>query len=495
MYSDASERPFPHSGDMALMDSIELTTGSVSSPSFPVSGLYESLAAGMPSPDLCARAVNYLRACISELKDTYDDLPSSLEGLQDWMQASAERATVQYGQYLDGRKAGAPRRYFTNRAHALYFLRVVAPTKLVDGAWLYGLLPHWRNPRLADLLRTYVEELGEGAPDKNHVLLYRQLLARYGLDSTEGLDDSFYVQGTIQLALACSANEFLPEVIGFNLGYEQLPLHLMITAYELNELGIDPYYFTLHITVDNSDTGHAKRAVHAVAANMPRIGDAGEFWRRVKDGYKLGNAGTGTCDVIDGFDIEAEVVRIFSHKSAAGHGAHSDYCRVGGRAVNDWLARAEDIPAFLEALKAAGWIRMDMPVGQSRFWQLLQGERAEMFGVFSSYELQVIHDWLRGEASYDGLAYTEQPTPDGQARRPSFRVAERLAAARGRRMTTTTPSDDLLDSDLQSLNTQLPRLDPDGQTALLIEAMAPSLHWTPAGLMATRVFCERWGAH
>jgi hypothetical protein len=65
-----------------------------------------------------------------------------------------------------------------------------------------------------------------------------------------------------------NAEKFLPEVIGFNLGYEQLPLHLLITAYELKELHIDPYYFTLHITVDNADSGHAKQAVDAVFSAM-----------------------------------------------------------------------------------------------------------------------------------------------------------------------------------------------------------------------------------
>ena len=77
--------------------------------------------------------------------------------------------------------ASGPRRYFSTRAHALFVLRSIAPTKLADGAWLYGLLQHWRNPRLSDLVRTYVEELGEGLPDKNHVLLYRNLLARHAL--------------------------------------------------------------------------------------------------------------------------------------------------------------------------------------------------------------------------------------------------------------------------------------------------------------------------
>ena len=96
-------------------------------------------------------------------------------------------------------------------------------------------------------------------------------------------------------------------MIGFNLGYEQLPLHLLITAYELNELGLDPYYFTLHVTVDNADTGHARRAVAGVLDAMPRFGDAGEFWRRVRDGFRLNDLGAGTNDVIRGFDQQQDV--------------------------------------------------------------------------------------------------------------------------------------------------------------------------------------------
>ncbi|MDO9360584.1 MAG: iron-containing redox enzyme family protein [Polaromonas sp.] len=438
-------------------------------------------------------AARYLRERISELEPAACDLPTTPQELEAWMHASAQQATERYSQYLEERKAGAPRRYFSNRAHALYFLRTAAPTKLVDGAWLYGLVRHWRNPRFSDLLKTYVEELGDGDAGKNHVVIYRRLLARYGLDTLEDIDESFYTQGVIQSALACSAQDFLPEVIGFNLGYEQLPLHLLITAYELNELGIDPYYFTLHITVDNPGTGHARRAVQAVLDNLPRLGDTEDYWRRVRAGYQLSNAGVGSTALIESFDIGQEVVRIFSHKSVAGHGAHSDYCRVAGRNVNDWLAQKDDIPEFLAALEKAGWIKRGAPVEQSRFWGLLQGPRAEMFGVFSAYELQVIHDWIRGEASDDGRAYTEAPSQDGAPRRPSFRVAARLAATRGEvgfGAMADNP-DDVLDIDLQALNAQLLSLDEAGQIELLVRAMAPSQHWTPAGLYATRAFSVR----
>ncbi|MDO9403728.1 MAG: iron-containing redox enzyme family protein [Polaromonas sp.] len=449
--------------------------------------LYDQLLAGTPNDAVRQQARKFLEDAIAQLDDSACDLPQSPQELLDWMRDSAQSAGARYRTYLDERKAGAPRRYFSNRAHALYFLRHVAPTKLVDGSWLYGLVAHWQNPRFSDLVLTYIEELGEGQPDKNHVVLYRKLLERYGLDPVDGLPDELYTQGALQLALGWNAEAFLPEVIGFNLGYEQLPLHLLITSYELNELGIDPYYFTLHITVDNDDSGHARRAVQAVHEALPKLGDSADFWQRIRNGCQLSNAGVGTTDVIHGFDIDQEVVQILARKSSAGQSAHSDYCRVAGRHVNEWLADPAQIPAFLAALENAGWIKRGQPVQESRFWGLLQGERAEMFGVFSSYELQVMHDWIRGEASADGQAYAELPAPAGR-RRATFRASARLEAlqhpgAMGEAAT------DLLDPDLQSLQAQLDdKPQPQEVGRLLVDAMSPSAHWTPAGLHATRLF-------
>ena len=457
-----------------------------------IRALYRRLADGQVDAATRAEAAQFLRDQLATAP-AEDALPASPQDLTAWMQASAQIVAANYSVYLEQRAGGAPRRYFGNRAHALYFLRSVAPTKLVDGAWLYGLLPHWRNSRFDDLVRTYVEELGEGAANKNHVVLYRKLLARYGLDPLDDLPDEFHVQGLVQLALACNAEEFLPEVIGFNLGYEQLPLHLLISAYELNELGLDPYYFTLHVTVDNSDSGHAMRACKAVLETLPRIGDTAAYWQRIRAGAGLADAGLGTSDVIEGFDIQAEVVRILSRKSSAGRGAHSDYCQLAGRKVNDWLSQPKQVPAFLAALHQAGWIKPGAPVEQSRFWGLLQGERAEMFGVFSSYELQVIHDWIRGDASSDGQAFTEHAAPVGRSRRPTFRAQAKLAAARGHAAPQEAEgaNTELLDPDLQALCEQLPRLADEQQMQLLVEAMSPAQHWTPAGLYATKLFWER----
>jgi hypothetical protein len=445
--------------------------------------LYERLAAGEPDAATRAEAADFLRSRLQSLANEPSELPDAPADLLAWMEENTRAVHARYGEYLDQRKAGGARRFFRNRAHALYFLRSVAPTKLVDGSWLYGLLPHWRSPRLADLVRTYVEELGEGAVDKNHVVLYRSLLARYALDPLDDLPDALYEQGLIQLALAWNAEEFLPEVAGFNLGYEQLPLHLLVTAYELNELGLDPYYFTLHVTVDNGDTGHARRACQAVLDLLPRLDDGGAFWRRVQAGCKLACAGVGTNEVIAGFDIEAEALRLLARKAGAGSGAHSDYCRVAGRSINDWLREPQRIGEFVGALQQAGWIRLGEPAENSRFWSLLQGDRAEMFGVFSSYELQVLHDWLRGAASADGRPYAEA-APAQPRRRATFRAMARNG------LVMSDPGADAmpLDPDVALLREQLRTTDDAARTATLLRAMSPAQHWTPAGLEATRLF-------
>lgn len=133
-------------------------------------------------------------------------------------------------------------------------------------------------------------------------------------DPGYSLADDYYVQGAIQLALGQHGAAFLPEVIGYNLGYEQLPLHLLITSFELNELGIDPHYFTLHVTIDNASTGHARKAAQSVLSLMPMGAERDEFYRRVVQGYKLNELGIGSTAVIQSFDLEQEVIAMLERK-------------------------------------------------------------------------------------------------------------------------------------------------------------------------------------
>jgi hypothetical protein len=418
-------------------------------------------------------ARDFLETCLQDAAAQPCDLPDSPSELHAWSFRGVKKVTQDYAAYLARRRAGGGRQYFTHRAHALCFLRSVAPTKLVDGAWLYGTLPHWRDVRLQPLVRTYLEELGDGVPGQNHALMYRRLLAAEGCDELSHLDDSLYLQGAIQLALGHMADDYLPEVIGYNLGYEQLPLHLLISAFELEELDIDPYYFLLHVTIDNSATGHAAKAVRAVLDNLPRVGDAKNFYRRVALGYRLNDLGESSHTIISGFDLEQELFSMFEHKRAIAGQVHSDYCRIEGRTVNQWLSADEGISGFLDALQSRGWIKRHQDPINSRFWSLVQGEGAEMFGVFNAYEQQLIHDWIAGD-------WLRTPAAAQPSTRPFQKNRQRIGIL--------PPPQSELHSEQQLLQEQLQRLDPVQREARLIELLAPVYHPTSAGLTATRIF-------
>ena len=465
--------------------------------------LYMSLnqGAGDERTRLAARAG--LERYLEQARNLPDDLPADINAMAGWITERSEAVGAEYHAYLQARREGAPRRYFSSKAHALYFIRHAAPTKLVDGAWLFGLLARWDDPDFRPLIQTYLEELGDGVAEKNHVVLYKKLLAAHGCDHWHDLPDDRYTQGAIQLALGYDAERFLPEIIGYNLGYEQLPLHLLITAYELNELGIDPYYFTLHITVDNGGTGHAFKAVQGLEQLLPRCGDSAAFLRRVRDGYRLNDIGAGTNSMIAEFDLQAELVRILAAKSVVGKNMHSDYCRVGGRSINDWLADPQQIPAMLAALESAGWIKRGEPAENSRFWKLIKSERAEMFGVFSAYEQQVLSDWI---ATAPAVAAGESaPAPRVLSHRARHRALDALGLHHSPRPHGTgvrgvfrhhLQSDDSANdagfgNALRQLEQRLANLGSKQAAMTLLQShMTPAAHHSALGLMATRMFCR-----
>ena len=381
---------------------------------------YHALLEG---PDLAS--VAWLNEQLSSAQRIPDDLPADPAELDAWSANHAARVAGDYALYLEHRRKGAPRRYFGDRAQAMWFLQQVAPTKAVDGAWLHSALRHWGDPRYHGLIRTYIEELGSGDPRCNHVLIYQRLMTRLGCLDPLQLDDQRYLQGTVQLALGRFGEDFLPEVIGYNLGYEQPPLHLLITTYELAELGIDGQYFQLHVTIDNAASGHAQLAIQALRQLYP-VHNQSEFYQRVRLGYRLNDLGVDTPGLISSFDLEAELIQTLEHKRHFGQFMHSDRCRLQGRTVNQWLAEPGAMPRFLDALQAQGWIRRGEDPALSRWWKLVEGPSAPMYGVFTAYEKQLWHDWIAAgwqsrikrvlPGSWDvPLQAGEQPAKDTQA--------------------------------------------------------------------------------
>ncbi|MFK3815925.1 iron-containing redox enzyme family protein [Pseudomonas sp. NPDC089407] len=412
---------------------------------------YHALLEG-PDP----AGVAWLNEQLSRAQRIPDDLPANPAELEAWSADHAAQVAGAYALYLEHRREGAPRRYFANRAQAIWFLQQVAPTKAVDGAWLYSALRHWGDPRYHGLIRTYIEELGSGDPRCNHVLIYQRLMTRLGCLEPLQLDDQRYLQGTVQLALGRFGEDFLPEVIGYNLGYEQPPLHLLITTYELAELGIDGQYFQLHVTIDNAASGHAQLAIQALRQLCP-ADNQGEFYQRVRLGYRLNDLGVDTPSLISNFDLEAELIQALEHKRNFGQFMHSDRCRLQGRTVNQWLAEPGAMPGFLDALQAQGWIRRGEDPAQSRWWKLVEGPSAPMYGVFTAYEKQLWHDWIAA-----GWHSRIKRVPPGSWDVPLQADEQPAKAAQ---------------ADIETL----------------IEHMSGNRHAAPEGLMATRAYLRATG--
>jgi hypothetical protein len=416
-------------------------------------------------------ARNFLERQLQRAAGLNCDLPENPAHLLEWVVQGARATSGAYKRYLESRERGQPRRYFSNRAHALYFLQAMAPTKLIDGAWLYGLLPQWREQRFHGLIHSYLEELGGGDPAHHHALLYRKLLTEQGCAQPAWLSDQHFIQAAQQLALGRLAAAYLPEVIGYNLGYEQLPLHLLISGYELSELDIDPYYFHLHLSIDNASSGHGHIAAQAVLDNLPVVDDAEAFYRRVALGYRLTQLGLGATAVIAAFDLKRELLAMLERKREVASAMHSDFCYIGGRTINQWLSQPGQLDDLLGALCNRGWIQRHKNPQCSHFWRLLQGEHAVMFGAFSAYERQLLHDWIAG----DWLA-TRPPANHSSG--PDCHAPVPMGPGVG----------DEFDRDVNALNQKLDELAEPARIARLIELMAPGCNATPAGLAATRLF-------
>jgi len=131
------------------------------------------------------------------------------------------------------------------------------------------------------------------------------------------------------------------------------------------------------------------------------------------------------------------------------------------------LSSPEQLPGFLEAMENKGWIKRHQDPQASRFWQMIVGDGAAMFGVFSPYEKQLLHDWIAGDW-----------TPE---RTPAYRRVTRV---------NTTPALPVGDPDVQTLQASLEGLDDHARMQVLIPWLSAHRHAHPAGLLATRRFIE-----
>lgn len=392
------------------------------------------------------------------------------EDLSTWLKSNNLKVFEHYKNYLNRRKLGGQREYFKHLSHIFEFLHKISPVKKVDGAWLYHLVNYWANSEFKAPIQIYLEELGCGLAKSNHVRLFNDLLASLQLDQyNETLADEYYYQPAIQLALGYAPQEYIPEILGFNLGYEQPPLHLFITNYELKELGVNSHYFNLHLTIDNLDCGHAKSAETAIENFSKYYKNKSEFYSRIMKGYALNDVGISSTHIIQNLNIQDRVVAIMKRKAKVGQFMHNDSCHFLAKTLNQWLENEDDIPALLGTMIQHKWIRYGEDPEKSPFWRMISHPDGKMYGVFTALEQQMIYDWIIGPSPCDySIQYQvlKLKSPD-----------------------VYDYENDYLDEELEDFKFKVEHeKDLQQKISFLIPHLAPHAHHTPIGLWSTHQY-------
>jgi len=334
--------------------------------------------------------------------------------------------------YNARRKAGGRRELFQDRGEAIWWLKQISPVKYVDGAWLGHIdkvtTPFALRRTIKGAWQILSEELGDGDLRKNHVNLYHRLpqsvapgfptadMADFGSQRHELNSLSVWKSAVAQLLVSLMPHEFLPETLGFNLHFEGISMDTLKAVRELREVGIDPYYFILHVSIDNSHSGHSAIAIEIVSEYMGYMlrnhgeSAAQNAWEKIQAGYllSLGLPGTVTCPSSQqvrllrqpSFSlVEEDVISIFKAKSKVVQGLHCcSKVLIGEYRVAEWLDPI--------ALESPRWQRNLLDaLGDNRYW-IRRGNSSEsrfirelewngrMFGSFTHAEYKIMKYWI-----------------------------------------------------------------------------------------------------
>ncbi|KAH0496066.1 hypothetical protein TgHK011_003449 [Trichoderma gracile] len=340
--------------------------------------------------------------------------------LDEFLEAERQDVSDGFESYVRRRAAGSPRELFNTKEDAIQWLKRLAPLNLIDGAWLCRVhkitTPFVLRDVTKNAWQVFSEELGDGDVEKNHVLIYRDLLREHGVhlpacDSIEFIrehhelnDEQVWRNSIGQLLISLFPNEFLPEILGLNLHFEALaPTGLRATK-EFPEVGISAYYFALHVSIDNADSGHSGMALANIVAFMELMRKTGmmdceQAWKRIQAGYLLSQSldDSETPDV-----FEERLIQILHRKANLARKIHcTSRARIGGKSLSEWFSAP-----FSANEKGDEWKYGFLhALADSRPWvyrgnsskSLLMKELSwtgRMFGAFTDSEVQLMRTWI-----------------------------------------------------------------------------------------------------
>ncbi len=218
--------------------------------------------------------------------------------------AFEERVSAIYTRELDAYEAFVPPSTVP-REIMVWFVWQYAPFPMVDGSWVQHIAKAGMSHTeiSARLFRIYSDEVGNGDTVLNHPNVYRKMLESEGIrmPATDSLEfalqpeikDFAFDLPLLTLSVSLFPKAFLPEIIGVNLAIELSGLGkgYMQIIDELKYWKIDPYFFTLHLTIDNIASGHTAVAMETVHLYLDQIlATQGEQamqreWERIWVGY------------------------------------------------------------------------------------------------------------------------------------------------------------------------------------------------------------------
>ena len=357
--------------------------------------------------------------------------------IQAFVQTQDEQVAIQWEQYITRRRSGGMRELFQTLDESHDWIKQRAPLKLVDGAWLGHVhrvtTPYGKRHVTKDAWQVMTEEYGDGNLEMHHVYLYGQLLQEAGISLPQPHSADFihprhgmvntlaWKAAVSQLLISLFPHEFLPEILGYNMHFELLTLETMSAAKELEELGLSGYYFFLHISIDNSHSGHTAMAVNSVAKFLAHVestegaGAAERAWKRVQAGYCLSSAlscpefasPTTSCN-----EWNKEVVEVFKSKAQSAGNIHCpSLIKVDGQTLSQWLVpenfssiRSQE--RFIAALaKMKPWVRPGDSANSRFIRELSWG--GKMFGSFTSAEVDLVKRWIDNLCNQCPQAYLE----------------------------------------------------------------------------------------
>ena len=221
----------------------------------------------------------------------------------------------------------------------VWYTRQYAPFPMVDGSWVQHIAKAGtaHTEISARLFRIYADEVGNADVNLNHPNIYRQMLEGEGIYMPPTDTLAFAMQPDIRdfafdlplltLSVSLFPKAFLPEIIGVNLAIELSGLGkgYMQTIDELRFWKIDPYFFTLHLTIDNIASGHTAVAMETVHLYLDQIlaqqgRDAKQqHWERIWSGFLAFKQGMtrfdSTLEREAGFRFLLPILRLMLQRS------------------------------------------------------------------------------------------------------------------------------------------------------------------------------------